>query len=78
MEPREDCFEGNQTARWEAVELILVTDDNDFGIVAVGMERNTHLRETQGEVLVRLHDWKRVRESKVTPRIMAQASGCLY
>lgn len=29
-----------------AVELILVTDDNDFGIVAVGMERNTHLRET--------------------------------
>lgn len=40
MEPREDCFEGNQTARWEAVQLILVTDDNDFGMVAVGMERN--------------------------------------
>lgn len=48
--------EGNQVARREAVELITqVTDDNDFGIVAEGMERNTHLREPYEEVLVRLH-----------------------
>lgn len=36
-----------QVAKWEAVRVIQVRDDSDFGIVVVGMEKETFKRAVE-------------------------------
>lgn len=44
-----------QVAKWETVRVIKMRDDNDFGIVVVGIEKET-FKGVVEDILVRLHD----------------------